>query len=251
MPETTFWGIHATGSKLESILLMQNQLAIGWHELGDVSSAAHDREAIKARLAVAMPNEKPGAIPVYAGQIHRFVSELAIDVRPDDSSRQVVGPYVHDPAGEPAHPNRRSVQWLKAVPITPVSQGALYELCSAMTFFQLKNYADEWAELLSGELPATPPETDESVADASEATEQNTRDFVRKRLSKELKGHPFAQFVGQLLQIMGYRTRVAPEGVDGGIDIIAHRDELGFERRSSRSRSRVATEVWVARLCRN
>ncbi|MGA3122911.1 MAG: restriction endonuclease [Polyangiaceae bacterium] len=28
---------------------------------------------------------------------------------------------------------------------------------------------------------------------------------------------------------MGYRTRVSPEGPDGGVDIIAHRDELGFE----------------------
>jgi restriction system protein len=28
---------------------------------------------------------------------------------------------------------------------------------------------------------------------------------------------------------MGYRTRISPEGPDGGIDIIAHRDELGLE----------------------
>jgi restriction system protein len=28
---------------------------------------------------------------------------------------------------------------------------------------------------------------------------------------------------------MGYRTRVSPEGPDGGIDIVAHKDELGFE----------------------
>ena len=28
---------------------------------------------------------------------------------------------------------------------------------------------------------------------------------------------------------MGYRTRVSPEGPDGGIDIVAHMDELGFE----------------------
>ena len=28
---------------------------------------------------------------------------------------------------------------------------------------------------------------------------------------------------------MGYRTRVSAEGPDGGIDVIAHRDELGFE----------------------
>src|ERR1035441_35444 len=30
---------------------------------------------------------------------------------------------------------------------------------------------------------------------------------------------------------MGYCTRVSPEGPDGGVDIIAHRDELGFERK--------------------
>lgn len=28
---------------------------------------------------------------------------------------------------------------------------------------------------------------------------------------------------------MGYRTRVSPPGPDTGIDIIAHKDELGFE----------------------
>jgi restriction system protein len=50
-----------------------------------------------------------------------------------------------------------------------------------------------------------------------------------KRLAQELKGHPFADFVGHLLGTMGYRTRISPEGPDGGIDIIAHKDELGFE----------------------
>ena len=28
---------------------------------------------------------------------------------------------------------------------------------------------------------------------------------------------------------MGYNTRVSPEGPDGGVDILAHKDELGFE----------------------
>lgn len=28
---------------------------------------------------------------------------------------------------------------------------------------------------------------------------------------------------------MGYRTRVSPPGPDGGVDILAHKDELGFE----------------------
>jgi restriction system protein len=36
-------------------------------------------------------------------------------------------------------------------------------------------------------------------------------------------------FVAHLLNTIGYRTRVSPDGLDGGIDILAHKDELGFE----------------------
>jgi len=63
----------------------------------------------------------------------------------------------------------------------------------------------------------------------AEDIEETTRDFVLKRLAQEVKGHPFAAFVAQLLGTMGYRTRISPEGPDGGIDIVAHKDELGFE----------------------
>lgn len=237
MADTTFWGIHAKGGKLESILLERGQLAIGWAALEDLSPIAHDRELLKAKLAAALPGEKPGAIPVYAGQLYRFVNELKVgDVMVYRSTAdgmihlgEVTGAYVHDPTDDAAHPNRRSVKWTKAVPITSVSQGALYELGSAMTFFQLRNYAEEWAQILAGETPGPAAESDATVASVSAATEQNTRDFILKRLATELKGHPFAHFVADLLRTMGYRTRVSPEGVDGGIDIVAHLDELGFQ----------------------
>ena len=38
----------------------------------------------------------------------------------------------------------------------------------------------------------------------------------------------FAHLVGNLLEAMGYRTRVSPEGPDKGIDIVVFRDELGL-----------------------
>src|SRR5262249_61377746 len=82
---------------------------------------------------------------------------------------------------------------------------------------------------LEGKAALTPPEKDETVAMVAEEIEETTRDFILKQLARELKGHPLAEFVAQLLQAMGYRTRVSPEGPDGGIDIIAHKDELGFE----------------------
>jgi restriction system protein len=93
----------------------------------------------------------------------------------------------------------------------------------------VKNYVEEFRTALEGK-PSTPSVTDdESVAVIAEDIEQTTGDFILKTLSQELKGHPLAQFIAHLLGTMGYRTRVSPEGPDGGVDIIAHRDELGFE----------------------
>lgn len=99
-----------------------------------------------------------------------------------------------------------------------------------MSFFLVKNYAEEFRAALEDKAaPVMPVTQDETVAAVAEDIEETTRDFVLKRLAQELKGHPFADFVAQLLNTMGYRTRVSPEGPDGGIDIVAHKDELGFE----------------------
>jgi restriction system protein len=127
------------------------------------------------------------------------------------------------------YPNQRSVKWLKAVPRDHFTQGALYEIGSAISLFQVRNYADEFRAALEGKQAIVPAKGDETVAAVAEDIEENTRDFILKTLAQELKGHPLAQFVAQLLNTMGYRTRVSPEGPDGGIDIIAHKDELGFE----------------------
>jgi restriction system protein len=93
----------------------------------------------------------------------------------------------------------------------------------------VKTYAEEFLAAVEGKTVPAPPKKDETVAIVVEDIEETTRDFILKKLAQELKGHPFAEFVAHLLQAMGYRTRVSPEGPDGGVDIIAHKDELGFE----------------------
>jgi restriction system protein len=98
-----------------------------------------------------------------------------------------------------------------------------------MSLFQIKNYADEFRAALDGKEPAVPVKEDPTVPLVQSDIEETTRDFIIKALAQELKGHPFADFVAHLLNTMGYRTRVSPEGADGGVDIIAHKDELGFE----------------------
>ncbi len=98
-----------------------------------------------------------------------------------------------------------------------------------MAFFQVKNYAEEFLAALAGQELVPSAKQDETISYVSEGIEQNTRDFILKKLAQELKGHALAEFFAHLLGAMGYRTRLSPEGPDGGVDIVAHKDELGFE----------------------
>ena len=59
--------------------------------------------------------------------------------------------------------------------------------------------------------------------------ENSTRDFVINRLVSELTGHQFEDFIAHILECMGYTARVTTKSGDGGVDIIAHMDPLGFE----------------------
>lgn len=166
----------------------------------------------------------------------RFLHEMKpgdIVVYPSKKDRQihlglVAGDYKFDPSKDQDYPHQRPMKWRRAVPRTNFTQGALYEIGSAMTLFQVKNYAEEFRAALEGE-PPVPAAEDETVAVVAKEIEANTRDFVLKQLAQELKGHAFAEFVAHLLGTMGYRTRVSPAGPDKGIDIMAHKDELGFE----------------------
>jgi restriction system protein len=236
--ERTIWGIHAgkTGSA-DNLFLRKKFIAIGWSKCGDLGSLPANREAYKELIVKGYPDKKPGAIPNNAGQLYRFVHEMKPDdlvVYPSKRDRsihigRIVGGYKYDPDLEPAYPNLRPVEWLTTVPRTRFTQGALYEIGSAMGLFQVKNYADEFLAVLEGKPPVKPPGEDATVGLVAEEIEETTSDFILKQLSKELKDHPLAEFVAHLLQKMGYRTRLSPEGPDGGIDIIAHKDELGFE----------------------
>jgi restriction system protein len=237
--DTVLWGIHAgkTGDA-NTLFLKKNVIAVGWDKVGDLSKIQPDREDFKARVVKAYPNDKPGSIPVSAGQLFRFLHEMKpgdMVLYPSKHDRiihigRIEGNYQYAPDVSSGYPNMRTVKWLNSFPRTAFKQGALYEIGSAMSLFQVKTYTDEFLSALEKKpLEVVKPDEDETVVTVSENIEETTRDFVLKRLAQQLKGHPLAHFVAHLLQAMGYRTRVSPEGPDGGIDIIAHKDELGFE----------------------
>lgn len=236
--QVPLWGIRAgRGDEAYEMFTKDGVVALAWPGTPDLAALPDDREAFKQVYRQTFPERSDGNVVTGASQLYRFVHEMQVGdlvAYPSKRDRHVhLGRVESDYRFAPAAPYRfchqRRVQWLKRVARTSYSQGALFELGSALTLFQVRNYLDEHLAALQGQVVTPAAEQDETVALVAEEIEATTRDFVLKTIARELKGHPFAAFIADLLEVLGYRTRVSPPGPDGGVDILAHRDELGFE----------------------
>lgn len=228
--EIRMWGIH---TKDDSLFLNGNVIAIGWREMGDLSALSPTRDAFRDKYVDVYPDAKKGSIGTGAGMLYRFLYEIQIGdyiVFPSKIDRminigKVEGDYqfVSDAV---EYVQQRKVRWLKHLPRTAFSQGALYEVGSALTLFAVKNYPDEFLHALEKGFRKTPQEIDESVGPTADDIIESTKDFILKEISRQLKGYDLEEFVADLLRAMGYRTTVSPRGGDSGIDITAYKDEL-------------------------
>ena len=228
--EGKMWGIHTQDDYL---FLHGNVIAVGWKEMGDLSTIAPDRESFREKYAVAYPDSKKGSISTSSGMLYRFVHEMQLGdyvVFPSKTDRMVNigvvdGDYQYVPDAV-EYKQQRRVKWIKHLPRTSFSQGALYEIGSFMSLFTVKNYADEFLAALDKGFKKELPVEDESVGATAEEIVESTKDFILKEISRQLKGYDLEEFVADLLQAMGYRTTVSPHGGDNGIDITAYKDEL-------------------------
>ena len=230
--EKRIWGIH---TRDENLFLKNNTIGIGWCEMGDLRLIKGTRDDFKERYAQTYPDAKKGNIASGAGMLYRFCYEVQIGdyvVFPSKSNHQVnlgvvEGDYVYD-SSQVEYVQTRKVKWLKHLPRTAFSQGALYEIGSAMSFFSVKTYGDEYLAALDKNFQKnfSTDSEDESVGATAEDIIESTRDFILKELRRQLKGYDLEQFVADLLRAMGYRTIISPQGGDSGIDITAYKDEL-------------------------
>lgn len=203
--------------------------------MGDLRLIPASREDFKTKYLKTYPDAKKGSVPTSSGMLYRFCHEVQIGdyvVYPSKSDRminigEVTGNYVYD-AEQPEYVQIRSVKWIKHIPRTAFSQGALYEIGSAMSFFMVKNYADEYLAALDKGFKSknAADDEDETIGATAEDIIESTKDFILKELSRNLKGYDLEEFVANLLQAMGYRTTVSAHGGDSGIDITAYKDEL-------------------------
>lgn len=259
----TMWGIH--NDELSEELLSQGFISIGW-EIGDLSIIGDDPDRIKELLAADSPGAKPRAVASWAGTVRRFAFDMAVGdivIFPGRADRtlnfgEVTGGYEYHPEVE-RHRHRRPVRWIKTgVPRGIFPKAALYEIGSVLTLFKVRRHAHIFREFLNSSsedeflgrlqereeaspVPVPNPvqaaapteaERDEEASDSlptAEQIQENTNDFITRTLLEDLTHKDFEYFVADLLRAMGYQARVTRYSVDGGVDVLAHRDVLGLE----------------------
>ena len=230
--EKRIWGIHTQD---DNLFLKNDVIAIGWSDMGDLGNIDANRDAFKEKYTQIYPDAKKGSIATGAGMLYRFCHEIQVGdyvVFPSKSNREVnIGviesEYIYD-SNQPEYVQTRKVKWLQHLPRMVFSQGALYEIGSAMSLFSVKNYADEFLSVLDKDFMKnySSDSEDESVGATADDIIEGTKDFILKELSRQLKGYDLEGFVADLLRAMGYRTTISPQGGDSGIDITAYKDEL-------------------------
>lgn len=230
--EKRIWGIHTYD---ETLFLKDDKMAIGWKEIGDLREIPASRDDFKKKYMQVYPDASKGAVATCAGMLYRFCHEVQIGdyvVYPSKNDRMInIGEITGDyefVSDAHEYVQQRNVKWLKHIPRTSFSQGALYEVGSALSFFAVKNYADEFLSALDKGFKkhAAANDEDDTVGAAAEDIIESTKDFILKELSRNLKGYALEEFVADLLRAMGYRTTVSLQGEDSGIDITAYKDEL-------------------------
>jgi restriction system protein len=247
--DPTVWGVHM-GHHVSDRPVEGGYVAIGWPAMGDITKLAPNRDAFKDALALAYPDKKKGAIPVDAGSMFKFLHEIKkgdFVVYPSKADRMVnIGRFTgiaqHHEGDADEYPTRQLVDWLGHFPRDEFSQSALNEIGSFLTMFRVKRHALEFLSKVDPTAKAPSPsavadqDNAEDAADDDTATvaasvqaEANTSDFVIKRLMTQLTGHQFEDFMAHLMECMGYTARVTPKSGDGGVDVIAHMDPLGFQ----------------------
>ncbi|KPL68313.1 hypothetical protein SZ64_09385 [Erythrobacter sp. SG61-1L] len=244
---TKIWGIHMP-EWVGDDPIEHGYACVGWPHVGDIFALPPNRETYKSALAETYPDKKPGSIPVDAGTLFRFAHEIQsgdLIIYPSKHNRMVnlgraTGKKWHAPndaKGDDDLPNFIGVEWIGHFPRSNFTQAALNEIGSFITLFRVREHAAEFIAKVDPSQAAkqSEPADEEAVPDdvasqnASQLAEENTQDFVIRRLHSGLTGYEFEHFTAHLMECMGYTARVSEKSGDGGVDVIAHTDELGFQ----------------------
>jgi restriction system protein len=237
------WLVRAgRGGNREALALDQGVAVVGWEELPDLSKTK-TREQLGALLTATYPDSKPKRLLNWESQLWPFLDimkegdrvALPLKSRAAVAFGTIKGPYQYRPDLPADARHTRPVKWEKELSRSAFDQDLLFSLGAFMTVCRIqRNNAEERIQaMLDGKAPpkhAPLVASGEADAEAPPDLEQLAKDQIRVYLGQKFKGHALAQLVAALLEAQGYKVRTAPEGPDGGVDIIAGKGLLGFDQ---------------------
>ncbi|SEU27790.1 restriction endonuclease [Paenibacillus sp. NFR01] len=224
-------------------------VAIGWSELGDISTV-NTLQEMKRLLKVTYPGFKEGKINITAGQIFRFVSEFKIDdqvitYNPEERLYyigRINSNYEFKPNYITDKPHTRRINWEGTVSRDVLTASARNTLGSILTIISIPN--DVQKELLEqmvtgqtgssqsrNQIELVQAETEEEAEELELIKEdviEKSNEFIKDKIAK-LDWEQMQELVAGILRGMGYKTRISPKGPDRGRDILASPDGLGLE----------------------
>lgn len=245
MRDITIWAINVgKNAEAEALFLNKGIISPGLAKMPDLSYAG-DREAVKIRYQQSYPQTKATDLPLIAAQVFRFVQEIGdgdFVVFPAKVSRkvyigQISGNYTFRPSVNANFPHQRPVRWLKEFSRSQFSQGALFELGSALMVFKIKAHADEFRAALERKMATPDEKIIPSARVSTDEIEEQTRDFISRQLSQCPKAQLTA-IILQLIQTEGYRTRSLSSN-DSVSEHVAHKGRIGFESNPMRVQIRL------------
>lgn len=217
---------------------------IGWHEMPDIS-AVQSYDEMKQKHAEVYPDMSPKAVMNNAAQLWAFmkraqkndIAVLPLKTRSVIAIGRITGDYEYLDGR-----HVRKVDWLKDdIPRSTFGQDLLHSFGAFMTVCQIqRNNAEERIKViisgqtdphLSGKTTGGVSELDvENGEDVLVDLEEQAFDQIRVLIQAKFGSHNLTRLVEAILNVQGYQTYRAPEGPDGGIDILAGYGPMGFEK---------------------
>ena len=224
----------------------------GYGDVPDLS-ACQSLQDVRELVSETLPNEKPQARANYAAQLWALrgrMSQGDYIVLPRKGTGQLAigriqGPYEYRSSqSDPDRRHVRSVEWISTdVLRSNIKQDLLYSLGAFSTYCEVSR--NEAAKRIAAvATTARDPGTSHSLvvpgqisgddismdsSDSAVDLEQFANDRIIARIQEDFAGHRMQDLVAAVLSAQGFTCRTAPEGADGGIDILAGSGPLGMD----------------------
>lgn len=241
---------HGRNGEYEDWALKHSRAAVGWDEVGDLTSAT-TKDQVRTAVDTAFPAGPPMRQVIFTSQLWAFRGAIKpgdLIVMPMKTTQKLAlgictSGYTYLSHESHHRRNTVGVEWkVSDVSRAAIQQDLLNTLNGAMTVFQAsRNQAEGRLRtvLKTGVDPGgadnrgTPENPSEVAGEAVDPTSSITLGAIRDRVTtflvEHFKEHRLTELVAEILRAEGYVCKVSPPGPDHGVDIIAGRGPLGLD----------------------